>query len=434
MPGGRPSAPLSFGAERRRLPASGMAAARPRSAESLALGRWPTRLRRRRRVPRAQRRRLPARRGPGAQARRRGPSAAREARDRPDGARHPPRPHGRAAEAARVPGLGHTRRADRRRLHRARGRPERPLALRPRALGRGDRRQRADLPGAGVQGRSTAERLEVRRNGEWLDMPMEELFRLARTTTVAQILERDDFAKRFAAREPISVLELLYPLLQGYDSVAVAPTSSSAAPTRSSTCCSAATSSAPTASPSRSMLTHADPAGHRRRAEDVEVARQPHRRHRGARGDVRQDDAHPRRGDGELVRLLLGERAARRTRPRATPSARWPAALVERFHGAEAAEAAEAHFDRVFVERELPEEIEEVAFARRRRRRSTCPALHRRALRGLALGGAAPARPGRRQARRRAAGGDDAGRPGRARWTGGSCRSASAGSGACVVG
>ena len=41
------------------------------------------------------------------------------------------------------------------------------------------------------------------------------------TTTVAQLLERDDFAKRFAAREPISLLELLYPLLQGYDSVAV---------------------------------------------------------------------------------------------------------------------------------------------------------------------------------------------------------------------
>ena len=65
------------------------------------------------------------------------------------------------------------------------------------------------------------ERLEVRRNGEWLDMAMEELFRLVRTTTVAQILERDDFAKRYAAHAPISMLELLYPLLQGYDSVAV---------------------------------------------------------------------------------------------------------------------------------------------------------------------------------------------------------------------
>jgi tyrosyl-tRNA synthetase len=62
---------------------------------------------------------------------------------------------------------------------------------------------------------------EVRRNGEWLDMPMEELFRLARTSTVAQLLERDDFAQRYAAREPISILELLYPLMQGYDSVAV---------------------------------------------------------------------------------------------------------------------------------------------------------------------------------------------------------------------
>ena len=62
---------------------------------------------------------------------------------------------------------------------------------------------------------------EVRRNGEWLDMKMEQLFRLARTSTVAQLLERDDFARRYAAREPISMLEMLYPLMQGYDSVAV---------------------------------------------------------------------------------------------------------------------------------------------------------------------------------------------------------------------
>src|ERR1700709_2418764 len=57
-------------------------------------------------------------------------------------------------------------------------------------------------------------RTEMRHNSEWLDMPMEELFRLARTTTVAQILERDDFAKRFAAREPISITALLYPPMQ----------------------------------------------------------------------------------------------------------------------------------------------------------------------------------------------------------------------------
>jgi tyrosyl-tRNA synthetase len=65
------------------------------------------------------------------------------------------------------------------------------------------------------------DRTELRRNGEWLDMEMEELFRLARTATVAQLLERDDFAKRYASGAPISILELLYPLLQGYDSVQV---------------------------------------------------------------------------------------------------------------------------------------------------------------------------------------------------------------------
>ncbi|HEV2943974.1 MAG TPA: tyrosine--tRNA ligase [Solirubrobacteraceae bacterium] len=63
--------------------------------------------------------------------------------------------------------------------------------------------------------------LEVRRNSEWLDMPMGDMLALARTTTAAQLLERDDFSKRLAAGQPVSMLELLYPLLQGYDSVAV---------------------------------------------------------------------------------------------------------------------------------------------------------------------------------------------------------------------
>ncbi len=65
------------------------------------------------------------------------------------------------------------------------------------------------------------ERLEVVHNSRWLDMPMEQLFSLLRTATVAQLLERDDFAKRLRTGTPISILELLYPLLQGYDSVAV---------------------------------------------------------------------------------------------------------------------------------------------------------------------------------------------------------------------
>jgi tyrosyl-tRNA synthetase len=66
------------------------------------------------------------------------------------------------------------------------------------------------------------ERTEVRYNSEWLaGLDFAEILRLTRTTTVAQILERDDFSQRYAAREPISVSELLYPLMQAYDSVAV---------------------------------------------------------------------------------------------------------------------------------------------------------------------------------------------------------------------
>ena len=66
------------------------------------------------------------------------------------------------------------------------------------------------------------ERTEIRFNGEWLGkLDYAELVRLTRTGTVARLLERDDFAKRFDAREPISVSELLYPFAQGYDSVAV---------------------------------------------------------------------------------------------------------------------------------------------------------------------------------------------------------------------
>jgi tyrosyl-tRNA synthetase len=68
---------------------------------------------------------------------------------------------------------------------------------------------------------SDPDRLELRRNSDWLDMSMDQLLALVRTTTVGQLLERDDFAKRRARGDPVSMLELLYPLMQGYDSVAV---------------------------------------------------------------------------------------------------------------------------------------------------------------------------------------------------------------------
>ena len=66
------------------------------------------------------------------------------------------------------------------------------------------------------------ERTEVRYNGEWLaKLDFAGVLRLARTATVARLLERDDFAKRFVAQQAISVSELLYPLMQAYDSVAI---------------------------------------------------------------------------------------------------------------------------------------------------------------------------------------------------------------------
>jgi len=66
------------------------------------------------------------------------------------------------------------------------------------------------------------DRTEVRYNGEWLaKLSYADVVRLARTVTVARILERDDFTNRMKAQEPISISELLYPLMQAYDSVAI---------------------------------------------------------------------------------------------------------------------------------------------------------------------------------------------------------------------
>ncbi len=66
------------------------------------------------------------------------------------------------------------------------------------------------------------DRTEVRRNSEWLaPLTMADLIELTRATTLARILERDDFSKRHAANDPITLTELLYPLMQAYDSVAI---------------------------------------------------------------------------------------------------------------------------------------------------------------------------------------------------------------------
>lgn len=70
--------------------------------------------------------------------------------------------------------------------------------------------------------RQEPEVLEIRYNGEWLEpMGYADVIRLASRYTVARIMERDDFRKRFEGGVPIAVHELLYPLTQGYDSVAL---------------------------------------------------------------------------------------------------------------------------------------------------------------------------------------------------------------------
>jgi tyrosyl-tRNA synthetase len=66
------------------------------------------------------------------------------------------------------------------------------------------------------------ERTELRFNSEWLaPLDFEQILRLTRVITVSRLLERNDFAQRFAENRPISVSEFLYPLMQGYDSVAI---------------------------------------------------------------------------------------------------------------------------------------------------------------------------------------------------------------------
>ncbi len=78
---------------------------------------------------------------------------------------------------------------------------------------------------------------EVTHNGDWLGpLRMDEVLNLTATVTVARMLERDDFSRRYLANEPVSMLEFMYPLLQGYDSVAVRADIELGAPIRSSIC------------------------------------------------------------------------------------------------------------------------------------------------------------------------------------------------------
>ncbi len=165
----------------------------------------------------------------------------------------------------------------------------------------------------------------MRRNGEWLDMPRRGALRLLRTTTVARILEREDFAKRYAARVPISLLELLYPLLQGYDSVAIDADVELGGTDQTFNLLLGRDIQTAYGKPEQVIMTMPLLVGTDGVKKMSKSRRQLHRGHRPARGDVRQDAEPPRRGDAAVVPAAARRGRPRRASRRATPSAPSPA-------------------------------------------------------------------------------------------------------------
>jgi tyrosyl-tRNA synthetase len=204
----------------------------------------------------------------------------------------------------------------------------------------------------------TDERLELRHNSEWLDMPAEDLFRLARVPTVAQLLERDDFSKRWEAREPISLLELLYPVLQGYDSVAVESDVELGGTDQTFNLLMGRAIQTAYGQPPQSVLTMPLLPG----TDGVQKMSKSVGNHIGITEPPEEmygktlslpDAALP-----VWYTLLLGRSLPADVSPR-DAKRELARSLVARFHDPSSAVAAEAAFDRLFVTRELPEEIEE---------------------------------------------------------------------------
>ena len=202
------------------------------------------------------------------------------------------------------------------------------------------------------------ERTELRRNGEWLAMSMEDLFSLARTATVAQLLEREDFAKRYAGGDPISILELLYPLLQGYDSVAVRADVELGGTDQKFNLLLGREVQAAYGAPPQAILTMPilpGIDGVRRMSKTLDnyvgVAEPPEEMF----GKLMRvpDAAMP-----AYYALLLGSGPDPGLEPVAQKR-RLAHALTARFHGEDAASEAEARFNRLHVERRPPDEIDE---------------------------------------------------------------------------
>ena len=203
------------------------------------------------------------------------------------------------------------------------------------------------------------ERTEVRFNSEWLDMPAEELFRLIGRTTVARLLEREDFSRRMAADQPISGLELLYPVLQGYDSVAIKADVEIGGTEQKFNLLFARDLQKAYGVPEQSIVTMPILPG----TDGVQKMSKSAGNYIGVTEPPEEIFGKlmsiPDEVMGLYYELLLAEPA-----PGGHPAEAKRALarrLVERFHDSKAAEAAEANFDRLHVEREAPEDVPEVA-------------------------------------------------------------------------
>jgi tyrosyl-tRNA synthetase len=205
------------------------------------------------------------------------------------------------------------------------------------------------------------DRTSVHHNGEWLDMSMEDLFRLARIPTVGQLLERDDFAKRMASHTPISLLELLYPLLQAYDSVAIRADVELGGTDQKFNLLLGRDVQRAYGVPEQAVLTMPllpGTDGVRRMAKSlgnyIGVAESPEEMY-GKTLSIPDDALET------WYELLLGYEPPAELGPRDAKRA-LARALVARFHSEDAAQAAQEAFDRVHIEGRAPEEMPEVTW------------------------------------------------------------------------
>jgi tyrosyl-tRNA synthetase len=203
------------------------------------------------------------------------------------------------------------------------------------------------------------DRTELRRNSEWLAMESAELFELIRRFTVARLLEREDFTQRIEAAEPISVLELLYPVLQGYDSVAIRADVELGATDQRFNLLFARDVQEAFGMPAQSILTMPILVG----TDGVRKMSKSYGNYVGVTDPPEEmfgklmsipDDVM-----GDYYRLLLGEEldSARHLGEAKRELAR---RLTDRFHAEGAGSAAEERFDQVHVRREVPEDIKSV--------------------------------------------------------------------------